>query len=135
MFYSMFAHSKKRNPNSATFQENTKLEIVWTIVPFLILVLMAIPASNTLMNIYKDVEGDINIQVVGYQWKWQYKYLEDDIDFFQTLRLIGMKSIINLEDLNKLMIMILVKMMKVYWMILKNSHTRIILPKIKQIIC
>ena len=86
MFYSMFAHSKKRNPNSATFHENTKLEIVWTIVPFLILVLMAIPASNTLMNIYKDVEGDINIQVVGYQWKWQYKYLEDDIDFFSNLK-------------------------------------------------
>ena len=86
MFYSMFAHSKKRNPNSATFHENTELEIVWTIVPFLILVLMAIPASNTLMNIYKDVEGDINIQVVGYQWKWQYKYLEDDIDFFSNLK-------------------------------------------------
>ena len=86
MFYSMFAHSKKRNPNSATFHENTKLEILWTIVPFLILVLMAIPASNTLMNIYNDVEGDINIQVVGYQWKWQYKYLEDDIDFFSNLK-------------------------------------------------
>ena len=46
---------------------------------------MAIPASNTLTKIYDDTEGDINIQVVGYQWKWQYKYLEDDIDFFQNL--------------------------------------------------
>ena len=52
---------------------------------FLILVFMAIPASNTLTKIYDDTEGDINIQVVGYQWKWQYKYLEDDIDFFQNL--------------------------------------------------
>ena len=85
MFYSMFAHSKKRNPNPSTFHENTKLELAWTVVPFLILVFMAIPASNTLVKIYDDTEGDINIQVVGYQWKWQYKYLEDDIDFFQNL--------------------------------------------------
>ena len=85
MFYSMFAFTKKKNPNTSSFHENTKLELAWTIVPFLILVFMAIPASNTLTKIYDDTEGDINIQVVGYQWKWQYKYLEDDIDFFQNL--------------------------------------------------
>ena len=85
MFYSMFAYTKKRNPNPSKFHENSKLELAWTIVPFFILVLMAIPASNTLTKIYDDTEGDINIQVVGYQWKWQYKYLEDDIDFFQNL--------------------------------------------------
>jgi len=85
MFYSMFAYTKKKNPNPSTFHEDTKLEIAWTVVPFLILVFMAIPASNTLTKIYDDVEGDINIQVVGYQWKWQYKYLEDDINFFSNL--------------------------------------------------
>ena len=85
MFYSMFAFTKKKNPNPSSFHENTTLELAWTIVPFLILVFMAIPASNTLTKIYDDTEGDINIQVVGYQWKWQYKYLEDDIDFFQNL--------------------------------------------------
>jgi cytochrome c oxidase subunit 2 len=85
MFYSMFAFTKKKNPNPASFHENTKLELAWTVVPFLILVFMAIPASNTLTKIYDDTEGDINIQVVGYQWKWQYKYLEDDIDFFSNL--------------------------------------------------
>ena len=85
MFYSMFAFTKKRNPNPSKFHENSKLELAWTIVPFFILVFMAIPASNTLTKIYDDTEGDINIQVVGYQWKWQYKYLEDDIDFFQNL--------------------------------------------------
>ena len=81
----MFAFTKKKNPNPATFHENTKVELAWTVVPFLILVFMAIPASNTLTKIYDDTEGDINIQVVGYQWKWQYKYLEDDIDFFSNL--------------------------------------------------
>jgi len=85
MFYSMFAFTKKKNPNPSTFHENTKVEIAWTIIPFLILVFMAIPASNTLIEIYDDTEGDINIQVVGYQWKWQYKYLEDDINFFSNL--------------------------------------------------
>src|SRR6056300_388291 len=85
MFYSMFAFTKKKNPSPASFHENTKLELAWTVVPFLILVFMAIPASNTLTKIYDDTEGDINIQVVGYQWKWQYKYLEDDINFFSNL--------------------------------------------------
>ena len=85
MFYSMFAFTKKKNPNPSSFHENTKLELAWTIVPFLILVFMAIPASNTLTKIYDDTEGDINIQVVGYQWKWQYRYLEDDVSFFSNL--------------------------------------------------
>jgi len=85
MFYSMFAYTKKKNPSPSTYHEDTKLELAWTVVPFLILVFMAIPASNTLTKIYDDVEGDINIQVVGYQWKWQYKYLEDDINFFSNL--------------------------------------------------
>jgi|TARA_B110000438_G_scaffold179101_1_gene171205 cytochrome c oxidase subunit 2 len=85
MFYSMFAFTKKKNPNPSTFHENTKVELAWTIVPFLILVLMAIPASNTLTKIYDDTEGDINIQVIGYQWKWEYRYLEDNIGFFSNL--------------------------------------------------
>ena len=85
MFYSMFAFTKKKNPNPSTFHENSKLELAWTIVPFLILVLMAVPASNTLTKIYDDTEGDINIQVIGYQWKWEYRYLEDNIGFFSNL--------------------------------------------------
>jgi cytochrome c oxidase subunit II len=48
-------------------------------------VLMAVPASNTLTKIYDDTEGDINIQVIGYQWKWEYKYLDDKIGFFSNL--------------------------------------------------
>ena len=85
MFYSMYAHTKKKNPVAATFHENTKVEIAWTIVPFLILIAMAIPASKTLVKIYDDEAGDVNIQVTGYQWKWQYNYLEDDISFFANL--------------------------------------------------
>ena len=85
MFYSMYAYTKKKNPIPATFHESTKVELAWTIIPFLILIAMAVPASKTLQNIYDDEAGDINIQVVGYQWKWQYRYLEDDISFFSNL--------------------------------------------------
>ena len=85
MFYSLFRYTKKRNPNPSTFHESTKLEVAWTIVPFLVLIAMAVPASKTLTEIYDDEEGEINIQVVGYQWKWEYKYLEDDINFFSNL--------------------------------------------------
>jgi len=85
MFYSMYAHTKKKNPVAASFHENHKVEIAWTIVPFLILIAMAIPASKTLVKIYDDEAGDLNIQVTGYQWKWQYNYLEDDVSFFSNL--------------------------------------------------
>ena len=85
---------KKRNPNPSTFHESTKLEVAWTVVPFLILIAMAVPASKTLTEIYDDEEGEINIQVVGYQWKWEYKYLEDDINFSLTSAQIKMKFII-----------------------------------------
>ena len=85
MFYSMYAHTKKKNPVAATFHENHKVEIAWTIIPFLILIAMAIPASKTLVKIYDDEAGDLNIQVTGYQWKWQYNYLEDDVTFFSNL--------------------------------------------------
>ena len=85
MFYSMYAFTKKKNPVAATFHENTKVELAWTIIPFLILIAMAVPASKTLQSIYNDEAGDVNIQVVGYQWKWQYRYLEDDVSFFSNL--------------------------------------------------
>ena len=85
MFYSMYAHTKKKNPVAATFHENHKVEIAWTIIPLLILIAMAIPASKTLVKIYDDEAGDLNIQVTGYQWKWQYNYLEDDVSFFSNL--------------------------------------------------
>ena len=85
MFYSMFAHTKKKNPVAATFHESTKVEIAWTVIPFLILIAMAVPASKTLTKMYDDTAGDVNIQVTGFQWKWQYRYLEDGVSFFSNL--------------------------------------------------
>ena len=85
MFYSMYAFTKKKNPVAATFHENTKVELAWTIIPFLILIALAVPASKALQSIYNDEAGDVNIQVVGHQWYWQYRYLEDDVNFYANL--------------------------------------------------
>jgi cytochrome c oxidase subunit 2 len=89
MFYSIFAHRKSRGVTPATFHESTKIELAWTVVPFLILVGMAVPATSTLIDIYDTEEAEIDILVTGYQWKWKYEYLNadgDNVSFFSNLR-------------------------------------------------
>jgi cytochrome c oxidase subunit 2 len=89
MVYSIIHHRKSKGVAPAQFHENTKLEIVWTIIPFLILLTMAVPATRVMLNIYdldKTAEPvSMTIKVTGYQWKWRYEYLDDGIDFFSTL--------------------------------------------------
>lgn len=69
----------------ATFHENTKLEIFWAIIPFLILIVMAFPATKVLLQMEDDSDADINIKVTGYQWKWRYEYLDEGLNFFSNL--------------------------------------------------
>lgn len=78
MIVSMLLHRKSIGAEPATFHENTKLEIVWTVIPIIILLVMAVPATSTLRDMYEAGESDIDIEVRGYQWKWQYTYLNDD---------------------------------------------------------
>ncbi|MGE8303955.1 MAG: cytochrome c oxidase subunit II [Pseudomonas kermanshahensis] len=85
MFWSMVVHRRSTGQQAAHFHEHTWVEIMWTVVPFLILVAMAIPATKTLIDIYDASESDIDIQVTGYQWKWHYKYLGQDVEFFSNL--------------------------------------------------
>lgn len=85
MFYSMIMHRKSVGAVPAKFHESTAVELAWTIVPAIILVLMAIPATSSLIKIYDTTEADIDIKVVGYQWKWQYEYLGEDVSFFSNL--------------------------------------------------
>jgi len=82
LFWSMWKYRRSNNKTPAKFNDNHTLEIIWTIVPTVILILMAIPASITLKKIYdhEAEEGGIDIQVVGWQWKWQYKYLDEYVD-------------------------------------------------------
>lgn len=85
MFYSIFKHRKSKGAVPQQFHESTLVEIVWTSIPFLILVLMAIPATKTLVEIYNTDEADVDIKITGYQWKWQYEYLGEDVSFFSNL--------------------------------------------------
>ncbi|WP_370277420.1 cytochrome c oxidase subunit II [Pontibacterium sp.] len=85
MLYSIINHRKSRGAEAHNFHENTLVEIIWTIVPFFILIGMAVPATATLIKMYDKSEAEIDIQVTGYQWKWRYQYLGEDIDFFSSL--------------------------------------------------
>ena len=85
MIYSLIHHRKSKGYTPATFHDNTRLEIVWSIIPFLILVGLAIPASKVLMRMDDTAESDVTIKVVGYQWKWQYQYLDQGISYFSNL--------------------------------------------------
>lgn len=85
MFYSLYYHRKSRGHKAALFHENAKLEIAWTIIPFLILIGLAIPATKVLMNMEDSSEADITIKIVGYQWKWQYQYLDQGISYYSNL--------------------------------------------------
>ena len=85
MFYSLFHHRKSKGYTPATFHVNTRLEIIWTIIPFLILVGLAIPATKVLIHMEDNTDSDVTIKVVGYQWKWQYQYLDQGISYFSSL--------------------------------------------------
>ena len=78
MIYSMLTHRKSLGAVPADFHDNTKIEILWTVVPVLILVAMAVPATTTLTAMYDAGNSEIDIEVRGLQWKWQYTYLNDD---------------------------------------------------------
>lgn len=89
LFWSVFRHRKSRGAVAANFHESTNLEILWTAVPLLILIGMAFPATKTLVAMYDTGGEDMAVEVRGYQWKWQYKYLDDDYNttfgFFSNL--------------------------------------------------
>lgn len=85
MFWSIIAHRKSLGAKPATFHESTTIEIIWTAIPFAILIGMAVPATSALINIYDPSESDLDIKVTGYQWKWHYDYLEEEIGFFSNL--------------------------------------------------
>lgn len=85
LIYSLVHHRKSKGVAPAKFHENHKLEIVWTIIPFLILLGMAVPATKVMMKVYDTGESAMTVKVTGYQWKWRYTYPEEGIDFFSSL--------------------------------------------------
>jgi cytochrome c oxidase subunit 2 len=85
MFYSLFHHRKSRGVVAAQFHEHAWVEFLWVIIPFIILVVMAIPATTVLVRMEDQSHSDLNIRITGYQWKWKYDYLDNGISFFSVL--------------------------------------------------
>jgi cytochrome c oxidase subunit 2 len=94
MFYSVIKHRKSVGHRAAQFHENTTVEVIWTVVPFFILIGMAWPATQSLLAMKDTSAPDMTIKITGYQWKWGYEYLKgegdlsgvaDGVQFYSTL--------------------------------------------------
>jgi cytochrome c oxidase subunit 2 len=85
IIYSIIKHRKSKGAVAAQFHESTTVEVIWTIIPLVILVLIAIPATKTLLNIEDPSNPDLTVKVTGWQWKWQYDYLDEGVSFFSNL--------------------------------------------------
>ena len=88
MFYSIFKHRKSKGAKPANFHESTTVEILWTIVPFIIVIFMALPATKAVVAMKDTTSADLTVKVTGYQWKWGYDYLKGEgegIGFLSTL--------------------------------------------------
>jgi cytochrome c oxidase subunit 2 len=88
MFYSIIKHRKSLGAKSASFHESTTVEIIWTVVPLLIVIGMALPATKTVVAMKDTTNSDITIKTTGYQWKWGYDYIKGEgegINFLSTL--------------------------------------------------
>jgi len=85
MLYSIVMHRKSRGVKPAAFHDNAKLEVLWTVIPFLILVGIAIPSTATLIEMTDTAKSDMTIKITGYQWRWQYDYPDHGVNFFSSL--------------------------------------------------
>jgi cytochrome c oxidase subunit 2 len=85
MFVSIVLHRKSRGHEPAKFTHSTKAEIAWTVIPVLILVVMAVPATRALINMEVAPETEMTVKITGFQWRWKYEYVEDGVHFISSL--------------------------------------------------
>ena len=85
MFISIVRHRKSAGAQAAQFHHSTFAEIAWTVIPIVILVAMAVPATTTLIEMEDTSDAEITVKVTGYQWKWKYEYIEDGITVYSNL--------------------------------------------------
>jgi len=85
MFISIALHRKSRGAEPASFTHSTRLEALWTVIPIMILIAMAIPATNALLSMENTGNAELDVQVTGYQWKWEYEYLDAGVSFISSL--------------------------------------------------
>ncbi len=87
MFTSIVLHRKSRGHEAAKFNHSTKAEIIWTIIPVIILVAMAVPATTALVHMEDSSGAEMTVKITGFQWRWKYEYLDQDISFISSLKL------------------------------------------------
>lgn len=85
MIYALVNHRKSKGVEAAQFSHSMKAEIAWTVIPIVILLVMAVPAAETLIKLEDTRDPDLTIVATGYQWKWHYRYQDEDLEFFSNL--------------------------------------------------
>ncbi|NKB77010.1 MAG: cytochrome c oxidase subunit II [Gammaproteobacteria bacterium] len=85
MFYSILKHRKSQGATPATFHESVVAEVSWTVVPFVVLIAMALPAAKALIKMEDTSNSDLTVKVTGHQWKWEYEYVDSGVRFFSSL--------------------------------------------------
>jgi len=85
MIISLFKHRKSQGAEPATFSHSTTAEVIWTAIPVVILLVMAVPAAETMVKLEDTRDPDISIVVTAYQWKWHYKYQDEGVEFYSSL--------------------------------------------------
>ena len=85
MIYALYYHRKSRGAEAAHFSHSMKAEVTWTVIPIIILLVMAVPAAETLIKLEDTRDPDLTIVATGYQWKWHYRYQDQDVEFFSSL--------------------------------------------------
>ena len=99
MLWALIHHRKSKGAVPAQFHESTKVEILWTAIPFVILIAMTVPATKTLIAMEDASKADLTIKVTGSQWKWHYEYMGEDVEFYSMLTT-PQDEITNLADKN-----------------------------------
>ena len=85
MFWSMLFHRKSKGAVAAQFSHNTIAEVIWTVVPIVILIGLAVPATDTLFRMYDNSKSEMTVKVTGYQWMWRYEYLGENVQFLSRI--------------------------------------------------
>jgi cytochrome c oxidase subunit 2 len=85
LMFSLIKFRKSKGAIASTTDEHLGLEILWTVIPFIILIVMAVPATKVLLKIHDTSRPDLDIKITGFQWKWKYEYLNEGISFFSNL--------------------------------------------------
>ena len=92
MIWSLIMHRKAAGAKAATFSHSTTAEVIWTAIPCVILLLMAVPAAETMIKLEDSRNPDVSIVVTAYQWKWHYKYQDEGVEFYSSLAMPSVKA-------------------------------------------